>query len=169
MALIETLRAEFEHEMALTRKTLERTPAARANWRPHPKSMTFGELAAHVADAPEWMATTLTTQQFDFAPPGAPPCQQPQFTTVAALLATFDANVAKARAALTVATDDQLGVPWSLLTGGKVLFTMPRATVLRSFGFNHIIHHRAQLGLYLRLNDLPVPSIYGPTADEGTM
>jgi uncharacterized damage-inducible protein DinB len=169
MALIEALRAEFEHEMPLTRTTLARTPANRAAWRPHPKSMSFGELAMHVADAPGWMATALNTTQFDFAPLGAPPHQPTPFTTTEAVLALFDQNVAKARAALAAAQDDQLSVPWSLLAGGKVLFTMPRLAVLRDFGFNHIVHHRAQLGLYLRLNDLPVPSVYGPTADEGSM
>lgn len=169
MTLIEALLAEFDHEIPLTRTALVRTPANRATWRPHPKSMTFGELAIHLAEAPDWMATTLNTAQFDFAPPGAPPYQPTPFTTTEAMLALFDKNAAAARAALAAAKDDQLSVPWSLLAGGKVLFTMPRLTVLRDFGFSHIIHHRAQFGLYLRLNDLPVPSIYGPTADEGGM
>jgi uncharacterized damage-inducible protein DinB len=169
MGLSEALLPEFDHEMANTRKTLERVPGDRFDWKPHEKSMSMGDLATHIANLPSWAATTIDDDSFDVAPPGEPPFTLPQAGSVKEILDQFDKNVASARAAIAGATDERFFKTWSLLSGGNNIFTLPKAAVLRSFVMNHIIHHRAQLGVYLRLNDVPVPSIYGPSADENTM
>jgi len=163
MALNEMLLPEFDQEVATTRLLLERVPAQDAAWKPHPKSMSLGNLAVHVANLAAWLGMTLTSTELDLAvsPPPAP------FTTVEALLAVFDANVASSRAALTKSTDADFAVPWSLKNGDEVYFTLPRAVIVRSSALNHLIHHRAQLGVYLRLRDVPLPPCYGPTADTG--
>jgi uncharacterized damage-inducible protein DinB len=166
MKISEALLPEFDQEMANTRKTLERVPAAKFSWKPHPKSMEFGALAAHVANMPDWAGLTMNSESFDYAPPGAPPYQPPKFATTDEVLVAFDKSVAQARSALAAADDGAYFVPWTLMAGGQAIMTMPRVAVIRSFVMNHIIHHRAQLGVYLRLNDIPVPSVYGPTADE---
>ena len=169
MAISQALLPEFDHEMSNTRKTLERIPENDFAWKPHPKSMTLGRLAGHVAEIPGWAALTIAQDSFDVAPAGEP---RPQGTVAQSrqhVLNLFDKNVADARAAIAGATDEQLMKPWSLLGGGRTIFTMPRIAVLRSMVMNHTIHHRAQLGVYLRLNNIPVPSIYGPSADEGQM
>lgn len=165
MAIAEALLPEFEHEMATTRRVLERVSAPHASWRPHPKSWTMGELALHVARVPSWTALTLRETLFDLNPPGGLP-QQKGFESSAALLETLDNNVAQARDAIRTTNDAAFMVPWSLASAGKVVFTMPRIAVMRSFVISHLIHHRGQLSVYLRLRDIPVPSIYGPTADE---
>jgi uncharacterized damage-inducible protein DinB len=163
MALNEMLLPEFDQEAATTRLLLERVPAKDAGWKPHPKSATLGNLAVHVANLASWLGSTLTATALDLAvaPTPAP------FTTTAALLATFDANVASSRAALAKAADADFAVPWSLKSGDQVFFTLPRAVIVRSFVLSHLIHHRAQLGVYLRLRDVPLPPCYGPTADTG--
>jgi uncharacterized damage-inducible protein DinB len=161
MAINEALIAEYDQEIATTRLLLERIPAQDAGWKPHPKSMTLGNLAVHVAALPWWLEVTLTTTQLDLATLDRPPA----FTTVEALLAYFDRNAAAGRAALVATNDAGFAVPWSLRTGGQVHFTFPRAAVARSFVLSHLIHHRAQLGVYLRLRDAPLPPCYGPTAD----
>jgi uncharacterized damage-inducible protein DinB len=166
MKISETMLPEFDQEMANTRKVLERVPAAKFSWKPHPKSSEFGALAAHVANMADWAGLTLQTDSFDYAPPGAPPYETPKFASTEELLAAFDKSVATARAALAAADDEKLLAPWTLMAGGKAMMTMPRAAVIRTFVLNHIIHHRAQAGVYLRLNDIPVPGVYGPTADE---
>ena len=166
MPISESLLYEFDHEMANTRKMLERVPDDRLDWRPHAKSWNMVALATHVAFIPGWTVDTIEKDSLDFAPPGAPPYQNPVASSKADLLAKFDRNVAAARAALAGASDEHLAKPWTLLAGGHEIFTMPRTVVLRSFVLNHGIHHRAQLGLYLRLNDVPVPGMYGPSADE---
>ena len=162
MSPIDTLLAEFDQEMAITRSLLERTPAQDAGWRPHPKSKPLGDLAVHVATIPWWATATLTTPEFDLATAAAPQ----SFSTVAALLAYFDRNVADARQALSNAVEADLTVPWTLRSGSTVFWTLPRGGVLRSLAFSHLIHHRAQLGVYLRLRDVPLPPSYGPTADS---
>ena len=168
MALNEMLLLEFDQEVATTRRLLERVPAQDAGWKPHPKSMSLGDLAAHVANLTSWLGLTLTTTEFDLNPPGGgSPFVPPGFTTVAALLATFDNHVASGRAALSAATDADFAVPWTLKSGDQVYFSFPRAAVVRSFVLSHLIHHRAQLGVYLRLRDVPLPPCYGPTADTG--
>lgn len=166
-SMMQALLPEFDHEMASTRRVLERVPDDRPDYRPHHKSMTIARLAGHLTDIPWWAVAALTRKDYDMQPPGGAARERYVMTTRDALLARFDAEVAAARAALVAASDAELDQPWTLKRDGHVLFTMPRASVLRSFVLNHTIHHRAQLGVYLRLNDVPVPSIYGPSADEG--
>jgi uncharacterized damage-inducible protein DinB len=169
MALADALLPEFDHEMANTRKTLERVPEDRFDYKPHEKSWAMGGLATHVANLARWPLYVLGRDSLDIAPPGEGPLKVPPAASSAELLETFDANVAASREAIAGASDEHMLSPWSLLKGGNTVLTMPRAAVLRSFVMNHLIHHRAQLGVYLRLNDLPVPSIYGPSADEGSL
>jgi len=169
MKISEMLLPEFDQEMANTRKTLERIPEEKYGWKPHPKSFAFGALASHVADMAGWTVDTMTKDSFDYAPPGQEHRPNPPAASRKELLEKFDAGVAKARAAIAGANDETFFKPWSLLAGGKTVMTMPRLNVVRTFVMNHVIHHRAQLGVYLRLNDLPVPSVYGPSADEGGM
>lgn len=166
MPISEVLLPEFDQEMASTRRVLERIPDDRLEWQPHPKSMTLGRLAGHVAELPFWGVMTLQTQSLDIAPPGGPQFQPGVATSCAQVLGVFDKNVADTRAAISATSDEQWAVPWSLLAGGHVLMTMPRSAVVRSMVMNHSIHHRAQLGVYLRLNDIAVPGAYGPSADE---
>jgi uncharacterized damage-inducible protein DinB len=166
MSLTAALLPEYDAEMASTRKVLERIPDDRLAWRAHPKSNTIGWVADHVANIPSWVAMILGSDSFDYAPVDGPRFQTPSHDNVRALLESFDQNVAAGRAALAAARDEDLAKPWSLLEGGKVMMTMPKGAVLRSFVMNHLIHHRAFLCCYLRLNDLPVPGMYGPSGDE---
>ncbi|MFO0967114.1 MAG: DinB family protein [Gemmataceae bacterium] len=161
-----TLLPEFDQETANTRKVLERVPEDKLDWRPHPKSNTIGWNANHLADIPSWITWTLSGTSLDIAPTDGPRYQTPKLATRQALLDTFDRNVAAARKALAAATDEQMAAGWSLLKGGQTLFTMPRSAVLRTFVFNHMVHHRAVLCVYLRLNDVPVPGMYGPSGDD---
>jgi uncharacterized damage-inducible protein DinB len=167
MSISESLLPEFDLEMANTRKTLERIPDDKFDWKPHEKSFAMGALVNHLATIPSWAQPTIEQDSLDLAPPGAPPYQVVPVKSRQEALETFDKNVAAARAAIAGASDEHLFKPWTLLAGGQTIFTMPRTAVLRGFIMNHIIHHRAQLGIYLRLNDVAVPSIYGPSADEG--
>lgn len=160
-----SLLPEFDLEMANTRKVLERVPDADWGFKPHPKSFSMGELAGHVATIAEWLTGTLTADGFDVAPGGVP-AEFPKPATAKEALALHDEGVASARAALEAATDGTFLSSWSLLENGTPLFTMPRVAVARSFVMNHLIHHRAQLCVYLRLKDVPVPALYGPSADE---
>lgn len=169
MGMSDALLPEFDHEMATTRTALERVPEDKFGWKPHEKSMTFGRLASHLAEIPMWGFMTMDRTELDLAPPGAPPYQPKALTSRDEILAMFDKNVADARAALVKAADSDYMTSWSLLKGGQTLMTMPRIAVLRSFVLNHTVHHRAQLGVFLRLNELSVPSTYGPSADEGMM
>jgi uncharacterized damage-inducible protein DinB len=167
MSISKSILPEFDHEMANTRKTLERVPDDKFSWKPHEKSMTLGGLATHLANIPGWTKNTFEADELDIAPPGAPPYKVEEAKSTAELLEAFDKNVASARAALEGATDENWQGKWSLLMTGKPIFTLPRTAVMRGFILSHSIHHRAQLGVYLRLLDVPVPSIYGPSADEG--
>lgn len=169
MSWSEMLVPELDQEMATTRKMLERVPETKFGWQPHAKSMTLGRLATHLSELPGWVTMTLETDDLDFMPPGSPPYQPKTAASRDALLDTFDTSLVAARQALTGASDVLLAKPWTLKAGGKVLFTMPKMAVLRSMVFNHTVHHRAQLGVYLRLNDVALPSTYGPSADEGNM
>jgi uncharacterized damage-inducible protein DinB len=157
---------EFDQEMISTRKTLERLPDDKFAWKPHDKSMPLGKLAEHLAGIPGWIPMTIDEDSLDLAPPGGSAPTPPPAETSAQLLELFDKNIAAARTALERVSDERLMQPWSLLHGGATLLTLPRVAVLRTFVMNHLIHHRAQLGVYLRLNDIPVPSVYGPSADE---
>lgn len=167
MALRDALLPEFDHEMAGVRATLERVPDDKLGWKPHEKSFTMGGLAAHLAQVPGWAKETLKQDSLDVAPVGGPAYTPPTANSRAELLALFDKNVAAGRAALAETSDESFFQNWSLLKGGKTILSMPRIAVLRSFVLSHAIHHRAQLGVYLRMNNIPVPSIYGPSADEG--
>ena len=166
MPLKDALLPEFDHEMGTTRRVLERVPEADLAWKPHDKSFSMGTLAGHIANIPRWAVITIDQSAFDVAAAGddARP-KQPE--SVAAILKAFDDNVTKARAKIDAQPDPALFAPWTLKNGDQEVFTLPKIAVLRSFVMNHIIHHRAQLGVYLRLRNVPVPAIYGPSADEG--
>ncbi len=163
MTYAETLLPEFDQEMATTRRVLERVPGERGTWKPHEKSFALGHLAQLVAWMPGWIGRTLREPHIDLAGGGGY-----SFEATETLLAAFDRNVADARAALGEVTGDRLDEPWSLKMGDRVLMTHPRGAVVRQ-NLSHLVHHRGQLGVYLRLLDVPVPSIYGPSADEGGM
>jgi len=169
MAMSEALLPEFDQEMANTRKELERVPENKLGWKPHPKSGTMGWLAGHLATIPTWASMAIGQNSIDLMPEGKPYTPHPDPDSVASVLETFDKNVTEARAAIAGTSDQKLMENWSLLRNGENMMTIPRAAVVRSFVLNHIIHHRAQMGVYLRLNDVPVPSIYGPSADENPM
>ncbi len=162
MPLVDALLPEFDREMTTTRKLLERVPDDRFDWKPHPKSMSLGQLAQHVATIPSWGAVTITQPGIDLG--GGNPL--PTMTSRADLLAAFDKNVAETRTALGGRSDAEFMAAWTLKSSGHTVFTMPKAAVWRGFVMNHLIHHRAQLSVYLRMNDVPVPSMYGPSADE---
>ena len=162
----DALLPEFDQEMANTRKTLERCPEDKFGWKPHPKSFSMVALATHIANMTGWAVDTIAKDSFDVAPPGAPSYKEQLVTSRPELLALFDKNAAAARAALAGASDEHLAKTWSLLAGGETLLSMPRIACIRSFVINHTIHHRGRLTVYLRLNDVPVPAIYGPSADE---
>ena len=164
MSMKDLLLAEFDQEMGVTRKLLERVPLDPPDWRPHPKSAAIQGLASHVANLPAWLPLTLDHSELDLMPGGVP-WKTPQLATTADLVAAFDHNCGPARTSLANATADRFDEPWSLLANGHLHFTMPKIKVLRYFVFSHLVHHRAQLGVYLRLREVPVPMAYGPTAD----
>jgi uncharacterized damage-inducible protein DinB len=162
MSMVDALLPEFDHEMTTTRKVLERVPEDKIDWKPHPKSYSLGELAQHVATNPLWGLMTLTQSELDLGGFTRPP----QVRTRTELLAMFDRHVAETRAALVGKTDGELLVPWTLKNNRHTVFSMPKASVWRSFVLSHGIHHRGQLSVYLRLQNVPIPSMYGPSADE---
>ncbi|HEV2985039.1 MAG TPA: DinB family protein [Vicinamibacterales bacterium] len=163
MAIKDGLLADFDHEMGTTRKLLERLPDDRLVWKPHVKSMSLGGLATHLGNIPHWAGTILNETSFDLA--AAPPHLQEK-TSRADILAAFDQVCAQTRAWMDK-TDAEYVSPWTLKRSGQEVFTVPRVAAFRSFVLHHIIHHRGQLSVYLRLNDVPVPAMYGPSADEG--
>ena len=169
MSLSKALLPEFDHEMANARRTLERIPDDKFAWKPHERSFAMGELATHIANMLTWVVHTIERDSLDIAPPDAPKLRASLITSQKELLDTFDQNLTAARAAIEGASDEHLFQPWTLLSGGEKVFTLPRIAVLRSAVMNHIIHHRGQMSVYLRLNDIPVPSLYGPSADEGSI
>lgn len=160
MSISETLLPEFDQEMATTRRLLERVPGDKGQWKPHPKSFSLGHLAQLVAIMPGWIASTLKHPAFDLAASAGY-----SYESTETLVGKFDALVREAREAIASANDAAFAVPWSLTRGAQVLLTLPRAAAVRQH-INHLVHHRGQLSVYLRLNDVPLPSIYGPTADE---
>lgn len=164
MPRIDSFLAELEHEAALTRRLLERVPEERLEFKPHERSMTLGRLAGHVAEMPLWGTMTLTTDELDLAAR----TDLESFTARdrAGLLARFDREVEAFREAARGRDDDELRAAWRLRQGDRVFFEMPRAAVLRTWVLNHLVHHRGQLTVYLRLLDVPLPAIYGPSADE---
>ncbi len=167
MTIGQAMLPEFDQEMANTRKTLERVPEDKFGWKPHEKSGTVGWLVSHIATMPGWAVMTLNTEQFDYAPPGGATYEPPKIENRKELLATFDKGVAETRAAIASASDADMLKNWTLLAGGKTIFTLPRVGCIRGMILNHIIHHRAQLTVYYRLLGVPVPALYGPSADEG--
>jgi uncharacterized damage-inducible protein DinB len=151
---------EFEQEMKTTRRVLERVPSAKGEWKPHAKSMAIGHLAQLVSSMPGWVTKAVHGDDIDLAHTGGY-----TFEKTETLVERFDRNVTEATRALSRAKDADLDLPWSLKMAGKVLFTLPRLVVIRQ-NINHLVHHRGQMTVYLRLLDVPVPSIYGPSADE---
>jgi uncharacterized damage-inducible protein DinB len=165
MAIRDALLPEYDHEMGTTRRLLERTPEAEFAWKPHEKSMSLGQLAGHIANIPHWCDAILKRSVFDVATAGDD-ARPRQPVSVTALLSEFDQKVAAARAALSVVGDSEMLAPWTFKHGDREIFTMPRVAAIRSFIMNHLIHHRGQFSVYLRLKNIPLPAIYGPTADE---
>jgi uncharacterized damage-inducible protein DinB len=163
--IVDSLIPEYDHEWGTTRRLLNRVPEAEFDWKPHDKSMTLGQLSGHLANIPAWCSAVLEKTEFDLgsvgddARPKSPASRD-------ALLREFDEKVSAARASLATRTDAELLAPWTLKSGEHEIFTMPRISAIRSFILNHSIHHRGQLSVYLRLKNVPLPSIYGPTADE---
>ena len=166
MRICEAVLPEFDQEMSNTRKTLERIPEDKLGWKPHDKSMTLGRLAGHIVELVGWANTSITTDSLNVTMDKYQPIVA---TSRQQILELFDKSVKESRAAIAGASDEHMMQPWTLSFSGQTVFTMPRAAVLRMSCFNHIIHHRAQLGVYLRLNNVPVPALYGPSADEGAM
>ncbi|HEV7331115.1 MAG TPA: DinB family protein [Flavisolibacter sp.] len=161
--LNQALIPEFKYEAVSTRKMLERVPFDKADWKPHQKSFTLARLATHVAEIPHWMTVTLTTEELDFAKG-----DYQRFTPASKdeLMMFFEKSYQEALKNLEAASDETLNGNWTLLNGDHVIFTMTRISTLRSFVMNHFIHHRGQLSVYLRLLDVPVPGMYGPSADD---
>ena len=157
------LLAEYDHEISTTRKLLERIPDDKLTWKPHVKSMSLGGLGTHLANLPQWTGAILNDTRFDLA--SLPP-NLPEKTSHADILAAFDESTKRARGWMNK-TDAELVARWTLYRGTQEIFSMPRIAAFRSFVLSHLIHHRGQLSVYLRLNDIPVPPIYGPSADEG--
>jgi uncharacterized damage-inducible protein DinB len=162
----QSLLPEFDHEMATTRKTIERVPEGKGDYAPHKRSMTLARLAGHICEIPTWAIMTLAQDELDMNPSSGPKYEAYVFSSRAGALEKFDADMKKARGILADTTDDQMMRIWTLKNGGQQIMAMPKVSVFRSFVMNHMIHHRAQLGVYLRMNDVPLPSTYGPSADE---
>ena len=165
MPIAQMILPEFDMEMANTRKMLERVPDGKFDFKPHEKSMPLGRLAAHTAEIPSYITGTLTTERLDFTGDERPfsPANRKE------MLEAFDKNVAQARELLSKATDEDLAKIWTLTYKGNQIFSMPRTAVLRSMCLSHLYHHRAQLGVYLRMNNVEIPGMYGPSADEMNM
>jgi uncharacterized damage-inducible protein DinB len=166
MRVSEQLAAELQYEAATTRKMLERVPEESFGWKPHEKSMALGRLAGHIAELPTLVAPVLKQKELDFSTGDFKPFIP---SSVAELLEKFDLNVSNAVELLKSNPDDGLSESWRLRSGEQILFELPRAGVIRAMALNHVIHHRGQLSVYLRLLNVPLPSVYGPTADEGPM
>jgi uncharacterized damage-inducible protein DinB len=167
MSIGQALLGEFSQEMEGTRKVLERIPDDKWDFKPYAKSGTLGWMAGHVATLPGWAAMTIQTDSLDYAPVDGPSYTPPKTSNSKELLAAFDKSVAETKAALASVSDADLMKPWTLLAGGKEIFVMPKVACIRGMVFNHLIHHRGQLTTYLRALDIPVPGLYGPSADEG--
>jgi len=166
MPIKDTFLAELEQEAPLTRKFLERVPQDRLAWKPHEKSMTLGRLASHIAELPGWGEIILAQEEFDMSPPGGERPAGANLDKVQDIVALYDGNMEKLRERLASTSDDAFMEMWALKSGGEIIFSAPRVGVTRSSVFNHMVHHRAQLSVYLRLTDVDVPSSYGPSADE---
>ncbi len=166
MSISASILPEFDHEMASTRKVLECVTDDKLDWKANPKLNTIGWVANHLAEIPGWVEGTLTRDTWDIHPADGEPYQSPALGSQSEILALFDENVATARKQIESTADQEYGKEWSLLSGGEALITMPKIGVIRTWVLNHAIHHRAFLCAYLRLNDIPVPGMYGPSGDE---
>jgi uncharacterized damage-inducible protein DinB len=169
MTIGQSMLPEFDQEMQSTRKVLERVPDEKWNWKPHEKSGTLGWYAWHICTLPGWATMTINTENLDIAPKDGKGFDMPKAENAKAALTQFDKDAAEARVALEKVSDADMMANWSLLMGGQNIFTMPRVAVLRGMVMNHLIHHRGQLTVYFRMLDIPVPGLYGPSADEGQM
>src|SRR5258708_15418398 len=169
MSIAQSLLPDFDHEIENTRKVLSRCPDGKFDYKPHPKSGTLGWVAGHVAMLPGWCKETFTLKELDLSTDGKPFVPPPPPKSQKELMELFEKNVAAGRAALAAASDADMMVEWSLLMNKQKLFGMPRIACYRGFVMNHLIHHRGQLEVYLRMNDVPLPALYGPSADEGQM
>jgi uncharacterized damage-inducible protein DinB len=163
MSLIDPILAELTHEAATTRRLLDRVPERHLGWKPHEKSMTLGRLAGHIAELPGWVASIVDKDEYDIGAGGYTP---PTIDRVADIMAMFDRNITTATEALKRQSDARLLANWRFKKSGKLIVELPRLAMIRSFLMNHVVHHRGQLSVYLRLQNVPLPSIYGPTADE---
>ncbi len=164
MALIDVLLPEYDRETGTTRRLLERVPESAFDFAPHARSMPLGQLSAHVAELPQWISIIMSRDSCDLTElEPAPPA-----VAVSHILTRYDANVSEARSLLVGTIDGTLSAPWTLKRGTRPIFTMPRVSMLRYFAFNHLVHHRGQLSVYLRMQDVSIPAIYGPSADEGS-
>lgn len=159
----QALMKEIEHEGVQTKKVLERIPFDHFDWQPHPKSRPIGKLAIHVAEVPRWTSRAVTLPEFDIA---ATPIQLPEVADADQLVRLSNRNIENALADLEKATDEELMTLWTFRRGPSIVFTLPRAAVIRAMAMNHLVHHRGQLTVYLRLLNIPVPGLYGPSADE---
>ena len=155
----------FDHLVHGTKVHLAAIPDDQLSWRPHPKSWTIGELGSHLANLPSWTGATLGQDELDIAPAEGPPPQQPEYGSSAAMVEAFEKNCATARSIIEGTSDEEFRKDWTLLAGGEPRFSMPKIAVLRAFVMDHMIHHRGQLTVYLRLLDVPVQQTFGPTAD----
>ena len=164
MAIIDALLPEFDREMGLTRRVLERVPDGQFDWKPHPTSVTLGRLAEHLTEMPQWATMTMTQDGIEMMTPRPPEYVRP--ATRAAVLAQFDRYLKEGRGNILAKTDAEFTAPWTLKAGGKEVFTMPKIAVMRNYVMNHMIHHRGQFMVYLRMLGIPVPSLYGPSGDE---
>lgn len=167
--LLKRLLAAFDQIVAGSRTVLEAIPEDRMDWRPHEKSWTLGELATHLSNLPNWTMATLSVSEFDINPEGGGPPTMPVLGSAAELVAALDQSAAAARSMIEGSSIEDLTSPWTMLVGGETRFTLPKGVVLRTFIMDHMIHHRAQLGVYLRMLDVPVPQLFGPTADHPDM
>ncbi len=165
MTIKELLLPEFDQETAQTRRVLERVPEDRLDWQPHDRSMTLGHLASHIAEAYDWAGAIMDNTEFDLLEAMAEGFESTRAASRTELLELFDRCTTRARAALD-RDDAGYAEPWTFIKGGQKMMTLPRVAAIRAFLLNHIVHHRGQLTVYLRLNDVPVPGMYGPSADE---
>jgi uncharacterized damage-inducible protein DinB len=164
--ILDMVLPEFDRETSVTRLLIERAPESRLSWAPHPRSRTLGGLCLHLAELPRWAVTVMQQTAYDLNPLEGGARPQTQFESQRATLQRFDEHVVEARAAITGASDADFLARWTLQQAGRTLFTMPRVAVLRSLVLGHLIHHRGQLSVYLRLCDVSLPPVYGPTADN---
>jgi uncharacterized damage-inducible protein DinB len=169
MPIAEALIPEYDQEMEATRRVLERVPEDQFDWQPHEKSMTLGRLASHVAEIPGWAAMSIQEDEYDVAPPGGDPYQPPVVGSATELMKMFEETWSTARDLIASTSDEALMSTWTMKSGGETMFAMPKIGVVRSFILNHVIHHRGQLTVYLRLLGVPLPQTYGPSADEPDM